>query len=438
LDSDANTAIRVRGVGKCYRIYRRPADRIRELWSPTGRTCHEPFWALRDVAFEVAAGETVGLIGPNGSGKSTLLEILCGTLTPTEGSVEVDGRVAALLELGAGFNPEFSGRENVFMNASILNIPRQRVVERFDEICAFAEIGEYIDRPVKTYSSGMYVRLAFATAIHTDPDVLIIDEALAVGDIRFQRKCYRQFHELQARGVTILFVTHAVELIRAHCHRAIFLERGRVRDVGDPRTVVHSYLDSQFGARHGAPDPGRDAAASAALDRCRARSSYNLMEYRWGDGRARIVDYELRAGEFVDPRMVASGSRVEVAMRIRFLADLSGLIYGLTVKTVDGITVFGSNSRERDVPTRGHVSGDETVVRFSFVARLVPGEYFISLGVAVDDNTVDNLAIDRRYDLIHLTIDGPGRNFGIADLGLEIAELDVPAAPVQAAGAVDP
>ena len=239
-----DSAVMASNIGKCFKIYQRPVDRVWDKLST--KPLHSKFWALNDVSFEIKKGETLGLIGPNGSGKSTLLEILCGTTKPTCGVVNVVGRVSALLELGAGFNPEFTGRENVFLNGTIQNISKRELENRFDSIVAFADIGSFIDRPVKTYSSGMYVRLAFAAAIGMEPDILIVDEALAVGDVRFQRKCYRYFKELQSRGTTIIFVTHAVELVRAHCNRAILLNQGRIEKIGMPQEVIHAYLEFMF------------------------------------------------------------------------------------------------------------------------------------------------------------------------------------------------
>lgn len=417
-------AVRVEHVSKSYRIYRRPLDRMVEILSSGRRQRHQSFPALNDVSFDIRRGETIGLIGPNGSGKSTLLEILCGTLAPTAGSVTCDGRIAALLELGAGFNPDFTGRENVYLNASIMGVERERVEQKFAEVEAFAAIGEYIDRPVRTYSSGMYVRLAFAAAINMDPDILVVDEALSVGDISFQRKCYRHFQEMQRRGVTIIFVTHAMELIRAHCHRAIYIARGTVQAEGDPRDVVHRYLHDTFTLPGGqAEEAGAEVEnrrAGAGEDRCAGRASYNAAEYRWGNRDAEIVDYLLTDGEAVDPRSVHRGSQLRLDMTVHYHRDLSQVIYGLTVKTVDGITVFGANTRARNMPDICRRAGQVEEVSFTFSANLLPGEYFLSLGVAVDDDTVDNLAIDRRYDMVHLTVEGGPSDFGIADLGVEI------------------
>jgi len=311
----SDLAITVNDVSKCYRVYRKPLHRLQEkILGGRKRLCRE-VWALRNVTLEVKQGETLGIIGRNGSGKSTLLELISDTLTPSSGAIEVNGRIAALLELGAGFNPEFTGRENVYLNAAIIGIPKEEMEERYPKIVEFSEIGSFIDQPVKTYSSGMYVRLAFAVAINLDPEILIVDEALSVGDVRFQRKCFRKFQELQKRGKTILFVTHATDLVIAHCSRAIFLDGGEVRDMGEPRDVVHSYLNFLFGKQGGANEEARRASSesrggdeisespdglaaklpgNAGNDGCVKRIGYNASEYRWGDRRAMIVDYLLQ------------------------------------------------------------------------------------------------------------------------------------------------
>lgn len=244
-------AIRVHGLSKCHQIYERPQDRFKQFIVPrlrhvTGlkpRRYYRDFWALDDVSFEIRRGETVGVIGRNGSGKSTLLQAICGTLAPTTGSIETRGRVAALLELGAGFNPEFTGRENVYLNAMILGLARAEIDARFDDIAAFADIGEFIDRPVKTYSSGMYVRLAFAVAINVDPDILIVDEALSVGDARFQAKCMKRIRTFQANGSTILFVSHDVTSVRMLCDRALWLDGGKLRMDGDVSQVTGRFME---------------------------------------------------------------------------------------------------------------------------------------------------------------------------------------------------
>ena len=430
----SDSSISVRGLGKDYRIYGRPIDRIREMYSVRGRSYHSVFTALDDVSFDVAPGETVGIIGPNGSGKSTLLEMVCGTLTPTRGAVSVSGRLAALLELGAGFNPAFSGRENVYLNAALLGISKEEVQERFEDIVEFAGIGEFIEHPVSTYSSGMYVRLAFATAVNTDPDILIVDEALAVGDIRFQRKCFRRFQEMQKAGKTILFVTHSVELVQAHCSRAIYLKSGNIRSKGEPKAVIQDYLEDLFGSE--SSNESDDAGSSEQevspktirsgpgqelpQDLCPTQPLYNPNEYRWGDKRAVIYDYMLHSADGPIHGGFERGQKIRLDVSIYLAESIDDLIIGFTVKTVDGRTVFGANTRERDVKLPELGAGDNLTVQFCFVCALIPGEYFLSIGIAQDDQSRDNIAVDRRYDLIHMPVRGSSGDFGVADLDLSI------------------
>ena len=385
--SNTAAALAVSGLQKVYRIYNRPVDRIKELYSMRGRKYHYEFTALKNISFEVFQGETIGIIGPNGSGKSTLLEIIAGTLSATRGKVIRQGSVSALLELGAGFNPRFTGRENVYLNASILGIPKHSLEAKLDELFQFADIGEFIDHPVSTYSSGMYVRLAFATAVSSDPDILIVDEALAVGDIRFQRKCYRRFQEMQASGKTILFVSHSVELIQNHCSRAIFLNLGHIEAIGEPKVVIQAYLEHLFGSEIqqsrevGASEVAREVdhtdtvtsssrvvSGSSGLDQdhCTQRRSYNPNEYRWGDRRAVIIDYQLRSNSGNDQVVFESGENLELMVYVRFVEHLTDLIYGCTVKTVDGQTVYGTNTRQRAIDVSHGEAGATVVIRFQF------------------------------------------------------------------------
>ncbi len=430
----SESSISVKGLGKDYRIYGRPIDRIREMYSVRGRNYHSVFTALDDVSFDVAPGETVGIIGPNGSGKSTLLEMVCGTLTPTRGTVAVNGRLAALLELGAGFNPAFSGRENVYLNAALLGISKEEVHERFEDIVEFAGIGEFIEHPVSTYSSGMYVRLAFATAVNTDPEILIVDEALAVGDIRFQRKCFRRFQEMQKAGKTILFVTHSVDLVQTHCSRAIYLNSGEVRSKGEPKVVIQDYLEDLFGSEtsdeSGDASPREQEWSSKIVrsapghdlprDLCPSRPLYNPNEYRWGDQRAVVFDYGLGSVDGPIRGGFERGQRINLDVSIYLTETIDDLIIGFTVKTVDGRTVFGANTRERGIEYPSLSAGDHLPIQFCFVCALIPGEYFLSIGIAQDDQSRDNIAVDRRYDLIHMPVRGASGDFGVADLDLSI------------------
>lgn len=443
---ETEAVIKVNGLGKCYHLYQKPIDRVIDLVMPGPARRYQPFWALRNATFEIKAGQTVGIIGRNGSGKSTMLEIICNTLQASEGSVEIKGKIAALLELGAGFNPDFTGRENVYMNAAIMGIDKDVVARKFDEIEAFANIGEYINHPVKTYSSGMYVRLAFATSIHMDPDILVVDEALAVGDIRFQRKCFREFERFKREGKTILFVTHAVELIRSYCDSAIFLHNGEVRRQGEPRDVVHDYLDMLFGSEDGSssaddkPTPSvkrvssqqSDAAPvngelslDPTRDACKTRRSYNASEYRWGEQQAQIIDYRVQAGEVIDPVVIQQEQAIKITMRVMFHEPLEELIYGVTIKTLDGTLVYGANTREREITLLPGTKGQMVDISFTLENNLVQGSYFFSLGVAQNNDTVDNLAIDRRYDLFSIAIDGEQRDFGLTNMKMQFDEKRV-------------
>jgi|DEB0MinimDraft_6_1074348.scaffolds.fasta_scaffold21439_2 lipopolysaccharide transport system ATP-binding protein len=448
----SSSIISLQGVAKSYKIYPRPIDRIREMYSIRSRTYHKTFDALKQINLEINEGETLGIIGPNGSGKSTLLEIICGTLSPSSGSIDVRGRIAALLELGAGFDPAFSGRENVYINAALMGISRDEVSARFDEIANFADIGEFIEHPVSTYSSGMYVRLAFATAIHCDPDVLIVDEALAVGDIRFQRKCYRRFEELKKAGKTILFVTHAVDLVQSHCSRAVYLRSGEIRADGLPRDTIQAYLEDLFGANEGEVRPSSSRpveehdeyplesmshkdyvgdnsatqvqAASARkdhIDLLPTRSFYNGSEYRWGDRRADIFDAQIVDEKNQPLSFVRQGQTITLGMSVRLHSPLDRPIFGLTVKTVDGRIVYGVNTRERKTRVQSYLAGETLKVSFRLQCWLIPGDYFVSLGVALDDDGRDNIAVDRRYDAVCLSVVGDVGDFGVAFLNAQIA-----------------
>ena len=425
-------AIRVRGLSKCYSMFDRPEDRLKQMLSLGRRKYCREFWAVRDVDLDAYRGETVGIVGRNGSGKSTLLQILCGTLSPTSGSVEINGRVAALLELGAGFNPEFTGHENVYMNGSILGLRKEEIEARFDEIAAFADIGDFIDQPVKTYSSGMYVRLAFAVSACVDPDVLIVDEALAVGDVKFQAKCFRRFEELVARGTTILLVTHSTEQIVRHCDKAILLESGRIHMEGAPKDVANRYLDLLFGVNrtqqtlsNGEDDSSTKFVIEDVMpneDGFEKRAGYNPHEYRWGNREAEIIDFMVTTDGKNHISHIPSSVRTLVVMWVRVVKALSMPIYGLMIKTPDGITVYGCNSRDySEGPMVEPVeSGDVVRVVFHLDQRLGAGDYLISLGVA-EERFGEIVPLDRRFDAVHVTVSNSmSRAFGVAEFNMWI------------------
>jgi lipopolysaccharide transport system ATP-binding protein len=455
----AGNALVVDGLSKCYRLWDDPKDRLKHpmrdmlsRWLPLSpKTYFREFWALRDVSFELPRGSSLGIIGRNGSGKSTLLQMLCGTLTPTSGDFEVNGRVSALLELGAGFNPEFTGRENVYMNASILGLNRSETDAHFDDIVSFADIGGFLDQPVKTYSSGMYVRLAFAVAISVDPDILVVDEALAIGDTLFQNKCYRKFEQLRSAGKTVVFVTHSTDLVPKHCDRCLVLDGGRSYFLGAADEAVNVYMDLLYGTSGrsprgpalapvvvgGSPREVVDVASGAigenaegAIDRLLSEratddgfpthATYNPNEYRYGDFRATQVDYVVVSDGRANVPMVEADEPLDIYVRMCFHEDMDGLVLGIALQTVDGVTVYGVNTRDADVRVPPQTAGDQLIARFSFVPRLVAGDYFVALGIAQLDPERGAVAVDRRYSSIVLHVQNDRVTHGLADLKASI------------------
>ncbi|MBI5780972.1 MAG: ABC transporter ATP-binding protein [Rhodocyclales bacterium] len=443
-------AIKVEGLSKCYQIYDQPRDRLKQFILPrlqrlvgqTPKQYFREFWALKDVSFEVKKGETVGIIGRNGSGKSTLLQMICGTLNPTSGSIQTNGRIAALLELGSGFNPEFTGRENVYMNGVVLGLSKEEIDARFDNIAAFADIGEFIEQPVKTYSSGMMVRLAFAVQSQVDPDILIVDEALSVGDAKFQAKCFERLRQLKENGTSILLVTHSSEQIVTHCSNAILLDKGIQFETGEPRHVVNRYMDLLFGKEKetisGKSEqvlamPGEIAVESAYQlswqeDNFSKRNGYNPHEYRWGDGSVTILDFYLAADDEPYPSAVNIGQRITLAISIKFHRNVYRPILGITIKTKEGVTVYGVNSETLECADFAKMGQQESVIQAKavFICRLAPGDYFISLGVATKHGE-DVTPHDRRYDSIHLQVRPNNRFFGLANLELDLSARQIKA-----------
>ncbi len=444
----SDIAVKVEDLSKCYQIYDHPRDFLKQIILPrlqrlAGRKPKQyfrEFWVLQDISFEIKKGETVGIIGRNGCGKSTLLQMICGTLNPTSGNVQTYGRIAALLELGSGFNPEFTGRENVYMNATVLGLSQEEIDARFDDIAAFADIGEFIEQPVKTYSSGMMVRLAFAVQAQISPDILIVDEALAVGDAKFQAKCFECLKRLKDKGACILLVTHSSEQIVTHCSRAMLLNEGSVVVTGEPRHVTNRYMDLLFGkARKESsllpsstiPSFSTDIESDPLMlnyidDVFATRAGYNPHEYRWGDGSATILDFYLSAGNELYPSVVTTGQSITLGVVIRFHADLIYPILGITIKTKAGVTVYGANSTTLQVAAFESLGKKDTVIVADavFNCRLAPGDYFISLGVATQQNG-EVIPHDRRYDAIHLQVSPVTAFFGLCDLELELTVQEI-------------
>lgn len=384
-------AISLKNVSKCFKRYNRPVDRLQEILLP-GKHRADEFWALKEINFEVPKGETLGVVGRNGSGKSTLLQILAGTLTPTTGEVKVKGRISALLELGSGFNPEFTGRQNVFFNGRLLGLSQKEIEDKFDEIAAFADIGDFIEQPVKTYSSGMYVRLAFAVAVNVDPEVLIVDEALAVGDIVFQHRCMRRMRDLMAHGVTTLFVSHDSGAIKTLCNSAIMLHDGVIHASGLPNSVIIEYiktvteLELELTQAEVESHEQQKAVVNESIQDA-VKSSIAENKTRRGNRKALIEEVKLlnRFGEFCgESPIFGFNELVILEVNLKVYESLSECIVGFFICDKNGNEIIGSNTFEENHPIGKLEPGDTITISFKFKLPLRPASY--SLTVAAAEN----------------------------------------------------
>jgi ABC-type polysaccharide/polyol phosphate transport system ATPase subunit len=395
-------AISVRNLTKTYRLFGHPGDRVKQFLSFGLKQYHREFTALEDVSFEIKKGETVGIIGRNGSGKSTLLQLVCGILKPTAGTVQVNGRVAALLELGAGFNPEFTGRENVYFQGALMGFTKAQMDEKFADIAAFADIGEFIDQPVRTYSSGMFVRLAFAVAIHVEPDILVVDEALAVGDSRFQAQCFRQIERIRDLKGTILFVTHSADQVSRYCDRTLLFDEGRLACSGHPKEIVSRYFSSMF-ASSCRPEQTPTTYGFAA------HAAYSHAECRFGNGAAEIVNFDFLdvAGQRILPPFKV-GQTIRLCYAVIFHRPVARVTFAVAIGAIDGINLFGVNSRDLGESRQASgpfAAGQVVHPMFELTLNLANGDYLISLSVS--EETGEHLEpLDRRYDAILFSIAG--------------------------------
>lgn len=413
-------AIRVVGLSKCFHIYESPSHRLQQFIFPRldrllrrdPRAYYREFWALQDVSFEVRKGETVGIVGKNGAGKSTLLQILTGTLAPTTGSVEVSGRIAAMLELGAGFNPEFTGRENVFLNGALIGMTREEVGARLDDILAFADIGDFIDQPVKTYSSGMFVRLAFAIQANVDPEILIVDEALAVGDAQFVHRCMYRFHQLQEAGTTILFVSHDASAVKRLCDRALWFKGGRLAASGDSAAVVDAYLNDLFlktsGESSGVDGGPADGVASLAV----VALSPDLTEVpagdcREGDRSIAFVSVEILGTNRQRINSIGWGEVFYLCLRVRNNSVSPGeeICLGYIVRDPRGIEIASTHTLMEGLKISAPCIGGELTAEFVVTLPMIgPGDYAITPSVSVVYNEVEHSIRDRIVNAMLLTV----------------------------------
>lgn len=428
-------AITLQDVSKCYHIYDKPRDRLAQMLAGQRKQYFHEFWALRNVSFDIKRGETVGIVGRNGSGKSTLLQVICGTLNQSSGQVQTVGRIGALLELGSGFNPEFTGHENVYMNAAILGLSRSEVDERYDDITAFADIGEFIHQPVKTYSSGMIVRLAFAVQAMVDPDILIVDEALAVGDERFQRKCFARLDELKAKGTSILFVSHSGPQVVELCDRAILMERGELICTGSPMSVVRAYqkliyapVDEQprlieefrqIGSERVAIEADEikslDAEEKASDDLYFDPGMVPESTTIYPEQGARIDSFEIFDKLGRRCNVLQAGGDYDIVMTGELKASVSRVFFATHVRTVSGVVITGQR-----FPDEGHYfecDGTDRAfkVTFSFKMVMMPGVYFVGGGVwSESEPALCHRILDAL--MFRLVSDQGTRSFGYMDV----------------------
>jgi len=375
-------AIHLKHLSKKYAIYDRPSQKLAELLTFRRKRWHREFWALKDISLEVSPGTTLGIVGQNGSGKSTLLQIVAGILTQTSGDCSVEGKVSALLELGSGFSPQFTGRENVFMNGAIMGLTHSQVEKRLGDILDFAEIGEFVDQPVKTYSSGMFMRLAFAVAIHVDPDILLVDEVLAVGDLIFQHRCTNRIRRLRQEGKTILFVTHDLQAVTRYCDRAILLDHGQKLEDGDPEQVVQRY-QALIAEREQKAGPGEVWTGADQNRNLQVVSTIPHIHHRYGDGGAKVIGIILHSKEGKVLSEIRAGEEVHLVISVRFFKPLKNPIIGFTIRDHLGVEIAASNTSYEGLHLPPTNPEDVVTVGFQIqIPELRPDSYSISPAVA--------------------------------------------------------
>lgn len=419
-------SLRVQHLGKVYHLYRSPYDRLREVLSITGKSFHQNYHALEDVNFEVEKGETFGIIGANGAGKSTLLKLITGVAAATEGSVHAEGRISALLELGAGFNSNYTGMENIYLSGTMMGYTRPQMQQRIRAVIEFADIGEFINQPVKTYSSGMFARLAFAVAINIEPEILIVDEALSVGDVFFQNKCYKKFEQLRRQGITVIFVSHDIGTVKQLCRRALWLDQGRQRMLGDSAQVCNAYTNSILDKRRQQYEKECEPleAGKRIVSMLEDLDTYPEISYTEESilcDEVKIVSSFLKDEERNRVSACMAGETYTLSIVFRSDREIQNCIAGFVMETVKGIWVINCNSAQEETNGSFRVKKDTyTRVDFTFqLPALVNGDYVI--GVAVSEGTgTEFKVLTWLYNVLYLQITNVGPNGGMLRLQTEI------------------
>lgn len=426
-------SIIINQVSKAYKQYKNQFLRLLEWISPIHLKYHNDKYILNDINICIGSGESVGIIGVNGAGKSTLLKMITGTTKPTSGNITIDGRVAALLELGMGFDGNFTGRQNVYMSGQLQGLNISDIDELMLDIENFAEIGEYIDLPLRTYSSGMQARLGFAVATALKPDILIVDEALSVGDVKFQAKCYARINEYKKQGMTLLLVSHAVMDMVRHCDRAIFLHNGRVKADGNSKDVTNIYLDTIYSSRtekskenNSELIDNRKGLENSELIKVENCPGYNKNEYRWGNGGAKIESLYWESNGVPFETLIRSGDNVKIIFSAYFEKDFEYITPGLLIKTLDGLFVSGTNSffatKKKTILSGKH--GKTNLFQFEFDINLNKGTYLLSIGLSDGDPFMETQPVDRRYDVIHFDVVSDDDLWGLVNLNPQFSVVE--------------
>lgn len=419
--------IQVKDLTKMYKLYDKPSDRLKEALGLTRKKLYKEHYALHDVNFDIYEGECVGIIGTNGSGKSTILKIITGVLTPTAGEVKVDGRISALLELGAGFNMEYSGLENVYLNGTMIGFSKEEIDARLNDILEFADIGDFIHQPVKTYSSGMFVRLAFSVAINIDPEILIVDEALSVGDVFFQAKCYHKFEEFKKMGKTIIFVSHDLSSVSKYCDRVVLLNQGVKLGEGSPKEMIDDYkrvLVGQYELPESKSESSllNDEQIQVAVQKKAAKQDTSkLLEY--GTKEAVIEQFYMTDDRGTESKSIIKGSEFTIHMKVRFMADLPAPIFAFSIKTVKGTEITGTNTMFEKTFLESVKAGAVKDITFTQKMSLQGGEYLLSFGVTGYDGN-DFQVYHRLYDALDLTVISDKNTVGFYDMDSKVIVKD--------------
>lgn len=436
----SEVAISVNNVSKMYKLYDNPMDRLKESLGLSRKKKYKEHYALNDVSFQVHKGETVGIIGTNGSGKSTILKIITGVLNPTQGQVVVNGRISALLELGAGFNGEYSGIENVYLNGTMIGFSREEIDAKLQDILDFADIGDFVNQPVKTYSSGMFVRLAFAVAINIEPEILIVDEALSVGDVFFQAKCYRKFEEFKEMGKTILFVSHDLSSIGKYCDRVVLLNKGKKLAEGDAKEMVNLYRRVLVNQYEEPEEAAKEETQDAVVepddpvtegeketvkkpgvvrreegDQMKSKLNLNPEVLEYGSKLAEIEDFAIRDDSGMITNVIEKGQEFSVDMKIRFQEDISEPIFAFTLKDLKGTEITGTNTMYENTPMKPQKKGDVRYVTFTQKMPLEAGEYMLCLG-CTGYHQGEFTVFHRLYDVCNLTVITDKKAVGYFDM----------------------